>query len=1173
MRKFLLFSVALGLSLPSPEAHAGNVKGNTLVREATSYMSSNLRMEQGTVQGTVSGPEGPLAGVTVSVVGTTTSTQTDAKGQFRLTAPIGAKIRFSSVGYTSKDLTVTSNTLNVTLTSDESTLDEVVVVGYGTQKKGNLTGAVSTINVKENLQSRPIADVGRAIQGTTPGLSVTIPSGEVGSDPRIRIRGAISSMQGNSNPLILLDNVEIPSIQYVNPEDIESISVLKDAAASSIYGAKAAFGVILITSKTGGTQEKININYSNNFSFQNPFKKYEMGRVNALKYTMDALDRIGAVETGAFYKVNRESYEKAVEWDKKYGSTIGADDPTVYGRDWYVNPGDPTKKYGIRTYDPYDYMIREWAPTQTHNLSLNGNLNKTKYTMSFGSLNQSGMLKPGDSDKFKRYNAALRVSSELNKYLTVRGGAMFAQRNKTYPYATNSTTADPWLYMYRWSSLYPMGNDENGNPIRSPWSENSVANDASMLRNYINLNAGATVNIMKNWKVDIDYTFTNEDYSWRKNGTRYTAANSWVAAKQRFDKDGKPVYVNSDGQTVASTDPGAILAYDLSKDTYTANGSAQDHIYMRSENERRHTVNAFTTYQLNLNDAHDFKFMLGLNRVTTDGQYHWTQRADLIDITNPQFDLAVGQVTGSGGESWDSQLGYFGRVNYAFKNKYLVEANLRYDGSSKFPTDLKWRWFPSFSAGWVASEESFMEWAKPALSNLKFRGSWGIIGNQAVPSDLYIANMTAGQTGWIANGALTNSVGTPKLNVPSVTWEDLETLDFGVDARFFQNKLGLTFDWYQKKTNNMFAPMEGTTWTLGAAAPFGNYGTLTTKGFELAIDFNHRFENGLGINLRANLDDAKSVFSGYTSQRGTGLNYDGRVYGDIWGYETDRLYQYDDFVLDGNGKPQLVSLTPDMSKYNTSGGGKAYLLKDGPNGEKAVYQPRFQNSTNFYFGPGDVKFKDLNGDGEIDNGNGTVENPGDMRIIGNSTPRYQYGFRIGADYKGFDLSAFFQGVGQRSVWGVGFLAIPGFNVSDGAMPASFVNDYWTPDNQDAFYPAAFNNAGTLNVNNMQVQSRYLLDMSYLRVKNLTLGYTIPRNVLERVKINNLRVYVSLENFFTWDKLNGLPIDPEEVEGESIFNPTSSRNPISFDANSYNGGRTGVGTPSFKSASFGIQLNF
>lgn len=1137
-----------------------------LLAVLVSFGTSSLYAQQKSVSGKVTDASDnqPLPGVTVFVKGNNTqSAQTNIQGDYTINVNTGDVLVFQFIGMENAERTVgSSNTINVALQVSTQNLEEVVVVGYGTQRKGNLTGAVSSISVKENLESRPIADVGRAIQGTTPGLSVTIPSGEVGTDPTIRIRGAISSVQGNSSPLILLDNVEIPSIQYVNPDDIESITVLKDAASSSIYGAKAAFGVILLTSKTGTTSEKINVNYSNNFSYQNPFKKFEMGRVNALKYTVDALDRIGAPETGAFYKVTRESYERAVEWDKKYGSTIGSNDPTVYGRDWYVDPGSPTKKYGVRTYDPYDYMIREWAPTSTHNLSLNGTVNKTRYTASFGSLDQSGMLKPGNSDKFSRYNAALRLSTELNKYVTMRGGAMFAQRNKTYPYATNSTTADPWLYMYRWSSLYPMGYDENDNPIRSPWSENSAANDASMLRNYINLNAGATFNIMSNWKVDVDYNFTNEDYNWRRNGTRYTAANSWVAAKQRFDENGKPVYVNNEGKVVSSTDPGAILAYDLSNDAYTANGSAQDHIYQRSQNEYMHTVNAFTTYELNLNQDHEFKFIAGLNRVTFNGTYHWAQRADLIDITNPQFDLAVGDVTGSGGEYWDSQLGYFGRVNYAFQNKYLLEGNLRYDGSSKFPTDLQWRWFPSFSAGWVASEESFMDWTKPVLSNLKFRGSWGTIGNQTVPSDLYVANMTASQTGWLVNGVLTNSVGTPKLNVPNVTWEDIESLDLGVDARFFRNKLGLSFDWYQKKTNNMFAPLEGTTWTIGSAAPLGNFGTLTTKGIELAVDFNHRFENGLGINLRANLDDAKSRFSGYTSQRGTGVNYDGRVYGDIWGYETDRLYQYSDFVLDANGQPQLVGLTADMTKYNTSGGGKVYLQNNGPNGEKPVYQPRFQNSTNFYFGPGDVKFKDLNGDGEIDNGDGTIDNPGDMKIIGNSTPRYQYGFRLAADYKGFDISTFFQGVGARKVWGVGFLAIPGFNVSDGAMPASFVDDYWTPENQGAFYPAAFNNAGGTNTNNMQIQSRYLLDMSYLRIKNITLGYTIPKDILDRVKFNNLRVYASLENFFTWDKLNGLPIDPEEVAGQSIFNATN-----------YNSGRTGVGTPTFKSASFGIQLNF
>ncbi len=1148
MKKTLLTIAVLGLA-----CYASSATPPDHLRAANARL---LAFE--TIRGKVTGADGPIPGATVQVVGTNVATITDVDGNFTIEASRGAVLRITSVGYVSKEVTVSGTAISVNLEDDTNSLNEVVVVGYGTQKKGNLTGAVSSVSVKETLDSRPIADVGRAIQGSTPGLTVTIPSGEIGSDPTIRIRGALSSVQGNSQPLILLDNVEIPSIQYVNPDDVESITVLKDAASSSIYGAKAAFGVILITTKTGGSKEKITVNYSTNLAFQNPFKEYEMGRVNALKYTMDALDRVGGAETGAFYRVNRESYEKAVQWEKTYGNSIGVNDPTVYGRDWYVNPGAPSVKYGIRTYDPYDYMVREWAPTQTHNVSLNGTVGKTKYTATFGLLNQSGMLKPGDSDKFKRYNAAIRLTNDINKYLTIRGGAMFTQRNKEYPYVTNSYTADPWLYMYRWSSLYPMGYDQYDRPIRSPWSENMAANLGSMRHNYINMNAGTTINIMKNWKVDVDYTFTNEDFTTTRNGTRFTGANSWVAGVARKDASGATVYVNDKGEVVPAGSPGAMPAYDLSYDTYTANGANPDHIYLRSENSFRHTVNALTTYDYRPSKDHDFKFILGLNRVATNGKYHWTQRVNLLDITNPQFDLAVGDITGSGGEYWDAQLGYFGRINYVFKDRYLFEGNLRYDGSSKFPTDLRWRWFKSFSAGWIVSEESFMEWAKPTLSHLKFRGSWGVIGNQTVPSDLYVSNMNAGQIGWFINNNPVNSVGSPSLTVPSVTWEDLETLDFGVDARFLQNKLGVTFDWYQKTTKNMFAPVEGTTWTIGAGAPLGNYGTLTTRGFEVAVDYSHRFANGLGINLRANLDDAKSVFSDYTSSRLTGANYDGKVYGEIWGYETDRLYQYNDFKLGSDGKPVLVTLTPDMTKYYTSGGGKAYELAD-PNG---VYQSRLQSSANFYFGPGDVKFKDLNGDGEIDNGDGTIDNPGDRKVIGNITPRYNYGFRIGADFKGFDFSAFFQGVGQRAVWGNGFLAIPGFNVSDGAMPAAIVDDYWTPDNQGAFYPAAFNNAGAVDANNMQVQSRYLLDMSYLRVKNITLGYSIPQMILKKAAINSLRVYVSLENFFTWDKLNGLPIDPETVGGTSIFNATN-----------YNGGRTGVGTPTFKSASLGLQLNF
>src|SRR5690606_27657786 len=725
----------------------------------------------------------------------------------------------------------------------------------------------------------------------------------------------------------------------------------------------------------------------NNFSFQNPYKKFEMGTINALKYSVDALERVGGTVYGAFYALDNASYEKALEWENKYGGKLGPNDPTVYGRDWFVDPAFPGRKYGLRTYDPYEYMIREWAPTKTHNFSVNGTSGKTKYSTSFAAVDQSGMIKPGNADNFTRYNAGLRLSTDLTDFLTVRGGMLYSQRIKSYPYATNSTTADPWLYIYRWSSLYPMGYDELGNPIRSPWSENEFANKAAMKRNYINANVGTTLQLKSNWKVDVDYTFTNEDYKWNRNGTRFTGANSWVAPRERKDANGNPVYVNSDGQVVAAGSPGAMLAYDLINETYTANGSNPDHIYQRSEDEFKHTLNAFTTYNLNLNTDHDFKFILGTNLVTGHGKFHWTQRTNLLDITNPQFDLAVGEITGSGGEYWDAQLGYFGRINYAFKNKYLFEGNLRYDGSSKFPKDLKWRWFPSMSAGWVVSEESFMQALNPVVSFLKFRGSWGVIGNQAVPSDLYVSNMQTSESSWIANNAKVVSVGSPALSYPEVFWENIETLNGGMDARFLNNKLGLTVEWYKRSTTNMFGLLDGTTWTIGGSAPVLNRGSLVTKGLEIAIDYNHRFENGLGINLRANFDDAKSRVYGYTPSRVTGALYDGSVYGDIWGYVTDRLYQMDDFILGAEGKHQLVTLTSEMTKYNTSGGGKAYLLKNNPDGSKPIYQPRLENSANFDFGPGDVKFKDLNGDGEIDNGDGTVDNPGDRTIIGNTTPR------------------------------------------------------------------------------------------------------------------------------------------------------------------------------------------
>ena len=487
--------------------------------------------QQRTITGTVKSAKDnvPVPSTSVKVVGTDRGTMTDANGNFSITASTGEVLEFTGIGFVSKKQTVNnSNTYDILMASDEKIEQEVIVVGYGTQRKTNLTGAVSTIDVKKTLGGRPIADVGRGLQGTATGLSVVIPSGEIGSDPIIKIRGQIGSLQGGSSPLILLDNVEIPSIQIVNPNDIASITVLKDAASASNYGSKASFGVILITTKKGAAGGKPQINYSNNFSCQNVWKDLQLADVNGLKYTVDAAERIGTTTpVGAFYLVDRASYLKAVEWKQKYGGTIGSNDPTVFGRDWFVNANGA--KMGVRTYDPYDLMVEEWAPTQQHNLSVGFTEGKTSYNVGLGLLDQSGMMKPAKVDKFSRYNASLRISSDLNKYVTLRAGAIYSRRNKEYAYITNSTTADPWLYLYRWSSLYPFGNDENGDPIRSPASEAAAANTANILQNYSNVSLGSTVNITNNWKVDFDYTFSNQDETWKRPGTRYTMRDSWAA--------------------------------------------------------------------------------------------------------------------------------------------------------------------------------------------------------------------------------------------------------------------------------------------------------------------------------------------------------------------------------------------------------------------------------------------------------------------------------------------------------------------------------------------------------------------------------------------------------------------------------------------------------------------
>ncbi|MFC2475529.1 MAG: SusC/RagA family TonB-linked outer membrane protein, partial [Prevotella sp.] len=868
--------------------------------------SLNATQQKKTVKGHVTDSNGePLVGVTVTERGTKNTAITNIDGNFQLNVKPGAQLEISYVGFASKTVSASSS-MNITLKEDNKQLNEVVVVGYGTQKKANLTGAVVSVDVNKSLSSRPIADVGRGLQGVVPGMNIRVPTGEVGSDPIIRIRGQVASVNGSDSPLILLDNVEIPSIQLVNPNDIESISVLKDAAASSIYGSKAAFGVVLITTKKGANTDKFEVTYTNNFSFQHLAKEINMAGLEGLRYTLDAqINRKDAMPAGGFWRINEASYKKAVEWQQKYGGSVKYNDPVVYGRDWTF---DGTDKYGYRIYDGVKAMVRNWAPSSQHNLSINGKSGKTTYNIGLGLMNQEGMMKAAKHDDFRRYNASVKLSSEINKYFTVRAGAIYSDRNKRYP-GVGTTVADPWLYLYRWSRLMPEGvQDQHGHNLREPVSEIAQSNTDNLQNKYFNVNLGATLNITKNWDAQFDYTYAHQAKDRNNSVIQYTGGQEWYAPELWIDKNGDQVYVDENGNIV--TDGSGMPAYRFPYQTYFSNNTAtsvSNYTYKYNQS----TINTYTTYRLNLGaeKEHAMKFMLGMNRVTTNYSSYKGRKTDLIEQSNPQFDLASGQQFIDASRNWDAQLGFFGRFNYAFMDKYLFEANLRRDGSSKFPKDLQWEWFPSFSAGWVFTNENFMKPIEKVLSFGKFRASWGSIGDQSVSNSLYQSFLPSGQSSWIGyDGKLATYFGTPSLVDASIGWQRIETLNLGFDLRFLKNELGVSFEWFNRKTKNMIIAGESLPVTLGTEAPKGNYGELQTRGWEISVDYHHRFSNGIGVNGTFQISDAKTKTvrgADYQTKWSARSIYNtfatGSTYGDIWGYVTDRLYQKEDFAYDGSG--------------------------------------------------------------------------------------------------------------------------------------------------------------------------------------------------------------------------------------------------------------------------------
>ncbi|GEP94956.1 SusC/RagA family TonB-linked outer membrane protein [Chitinophaga cymbidii] len=1040
-----------------------------------------------------------MPGVSVRLQGTTRGSFTDANGQFTITGKPGQTVVFSSVGSIQQEQILSKNaTLNIILKTDNRKLDDVVVVGYGTQRKANLTGAVSTVDIEKTLQSRPISDVARGLQGTVPGLTITTASGDLGRNPSIRLRGMAGSLNtgaAGAQPLILVDNVEIPSLQMVNPQDIESISVLKDAASTSIYGTRAAWGVVLITTKSGRKGQPASINYSNNFSWSQPTTMPTIAGAaegaEAMFLGKMRVDPNTAYFTTLGMSFDREGIEKMRQWERDYGGKeLG--DSMVMGRDFEVRDG---RLYFYRPWDVGKMYMKDWTLMQKHDLAVSGGGEKTNYHLGLGYLNQSGVLR-FKTDKFDRYNATLSVNSSVNDWIDVRGKMMLSQSVFETPYSFSSARFGPWYYLYRWPKIYPYGTYQ-GKPFRSAITEVQQANMEQTKSTFSRVQVGTTLKPFKGFTVDVDYTYSGTNTHLRSPGGGTAGINFWAAPTQLN------YFENYQSPTV-------------------------DAITYQSWWNEWNNGRAYATYRFDVNEDHHFKAMAGMDVDLYRNWAHSSERRTLIDQNLAEISLATGDQYVSGDRGHWATNGYFARLNYDYKNKYLLEVNGRYDGSSKFPRAQLYDFFPSVSAGYVLTEETFMDFAKPVLSFLKLRGSYGSLGNQNVGPNRFISVMSSSNSGWLIGEANQLTFSTPQQVSKSLTWETVSTVDFGVDARFFNNAFGITFDWYKRTTSDMIGAGLTLPSSFGGNVPVMNFGEMRTKGWELALDYTHTFDNGLRINALATLSDFNEKITKLASAtRIITNNYEGKTIGEIWGYQTDRLFQESDFTKNGD----RWELKPDIPSQTILAGNSAW----------------------FYYTPGDVKYVDRNGDSTLSPGSNTVDDPGDQMVIGNSTPRYQYGIRLGAEWKGFDFSIFIQGVGKRELWPSGPLFIPGFGQDSWY---DHHQDYWTPTNTDAFYPQPTFTGQSNNIQNFYRQSRYLLNMAYTRVKNISLGYTVPGNLAKRIHMKAARVYVSAENLLTFDNLS-IPLDPE----------------IDYTVEQTDASAFGRTYPYRKEISFGVQLTF
>ncbi len=982
-------------------------------------------------------------GVTVRVKGTIIGTSTNGNGEFSIEANIGDELVFSFVGYEETTLIIgKETTLEVTMKPDFEALEEVIVVGYGTQKKVNLTGAVDQVTSTQ-LETKSVANIGQALQGVVPNLNINFSDGNPTKEPSFNIRGGTSFSGGSfksGSPLILVDGIPM-EINNLNPTDIESVSVLKDAASSAIYGARAAYGVILVTTKRGSKGMKPKISYSFTHQSQQPINRPKL--LNSVEY-QESLINAQILDGG----LPSQDDEFKLQQVKNY----------------YNNPQTAPSYYEsggtniwVANVDPWKEFLKSSAPLKAHNISISGGSDKSIYYASFGYRDQEGLVALGD-DYRKTYNTMLGFSTDLNKWLNIDTKVIYTNTGTKRPngqggYSAYSDNYFDYLSRIGWRVLMtprftPEDSPVGKMPTHTPL--NAFINDGNITTQNSNLlmKVEGTIKLLDGFQFKTNYAYKLIDEN-QKMHLPYVlrVEKSWTPFGEGFS-------------TVSKT---------FAKSDYTV-------------------FNAYFDFYKTLNEKHNVSAVVGYNQELSKYRDLTVQGNDLVTDAVTSLKLATGAKTYGDNESHWGIRGAFVRLNYNFDNKYLLEINSRYDGTSKFPKGDRFKLFPSISAGWRLSEENFMKGVKPVLSELKLRGSYGSLGNQDVANYAYISTYgLTPQVAYLMNGQRPIGINPPGLVSSNLTWETASTIDFGLDLTLW-NKLGASFDWYKRVTRDILTTAEQLPSVLGTSVPNQNTGVMKTSGWEFSTKYSDQFKNGINYDFSLVFSDTQSEvvkFSG-NPQRIVSSLYEGKKMGEIWGLETAGLFQsYDD-----------IDVAPDQSQI--AGG---------------VWRP------------GDVQYKDINGDGKVTYGESTVSNSGDRQIIGNSLPRFQFGLNTNLSWKSIDFNMFWQGTGKRDYWSGSYLywgLIRGSNIHGGIGTPEVYYNTWTPERTDAFYPAykpAFKN--------MEVQSRYLLNAAFARLRNMTVGYTLPAKLTNKVKIERLRVFTSGFNIMTISKVPKF-MDPENM---------------------------------------------